>query len=629
MASNTAAKTGLRLNRALRCAESHGMHCAVGFGHSIFRLWTKSHLIRSVRFAASLSESTRAQRKRPWLLLGTSAAAATSATLAALAAHAEPGMDEASLPREYDACALADYWGKRPWTVRKRMAEVASEMIPFALRLLSDRRAGALIDDAVCRQRAQEAREMLTRLGPAFIKAGQALSIRPDLLPTPALKELQRLCDDCPASEWSVVRATLETELGNNFLDFFDLPTEPPVPIAAASLGQVYRWRLRGTGQVVAVKVQRPDMAHAVALDVYILRHIAWWVRFALRRATLNRIDHVKLLDVWAGGTIAELDYESEARNQEEFRQSLDSFLQGRVYVPEVITNFTTRHVLVTEWVDGPRLADCPVEVVRALVPAGVECFLAQLLDIGRFHSDPHPGNMLVKGGNQLVLIDFGLVARIDRCSMDRLATAVVHMVSAQYDALFEDLVALDFLPAEADKAHILPPLQSVLEQGMRAGGDIKRRKKNFQSITDDLSTVFYEMPFNVPDYFALITRALAVLEGIALVGDPEFDIFWAAYPYALSKARSLLGDRRVAGLLTAAAARAAQQLSAEERMAFRHRAASELHEGNSASQTESGSQTGGDCVDCAEAPRRESHWLRNLFAGFPSRREMLAAVAG
>eukprot|EP00932_Pfiesteria_piscicida_P017195 SRR837773.4086.p1 GENE.SRR837773.4086~~SRR837773.4086.p1 ORF type:complete len:275 (-),score=95.18 SRR837773.4086:165-938(-) len=240
----------------------------------------------------------------------------------------------------------------------------------------------------------------------------------------------------------------------------------------------------------------------------------------------------------------------------------------GRVYVPAVDHALTTKRVLVTEWVDGPRLADCSPEVIRKLVPVGVECFVAQLLDMGVFHSDPHPGNLLVKG-DQLVLLDFGLVAEIDAASMGAIAAATVHLISSDWDALFDDLIAIGFLPRGADRQQILPPVKSVLQQGLRAGGDMQRRARNFQGISDDMNAIFFDLPFSVPAYFALITRALCVLEGIALVGNPEFDIFWSAYPYALARARSLLGTRRTAELLTAAAARTAQQMTAEDRYWF------------------------------------------------------------
>eukprot|EP00440_Ansanella_granifera_P060546 gb/GFBE01065622.1/.p1 GENE.gb/GFBE01065622.1/~~gb/GFBE01065622.1/.p1 ORF type:complete len:555 (+),score=115.17 gb/GFBE01065622.1/:1-1665(+) len=520
--------------------------------------------------------SVRSFQPQPWQSINRRSVCLGAGALVtgALSASAllEPKPDEAELPRTYKLEELEAYFRRRPWAVAYRCAEVLRETLPLLTALIWDWRSGALStqDDAACRQRASEAREALGRLGPAFIKAGQALSIRPDLLPPTALKELQRLCDDCPAIPWSIAKATIEEELGEGVWEVLEvLPrpetSEEPAPVAAASLGQVYRWRRRSDGQVLAVKVQRPDMMHAVALDIFILRRVAAFVRFAVRQITNNRTDHVSLLDAWAKGTYAELDYEAEANNQEFFREELGRRLGGRVYVPEVCRELTTRRVLATEWVDGPRLADCSREVIRTLVPVGVECFLAQLLDMGVFHSDPHPGNLLVSRG-RLVLIDFGLVAEIGQLSMKSMATATVHLISADYESLFDDLVTLELLPQDADRRQVLPPLKSVLVQGMRAGSDIKRRAKNFQSIQDDLSVIFYELPFQVPDYFALITRALAVLEGIALAGDPEFDIFWAAYPFALSRARSVLGSRRTAGLLSVAAASAAQQMTAEER---------------------------------------------------------------
>jgi len=437
--------------------------------------------------------------------------------------------------------------------------------VPFSVALLLDWRRGALKGDDACQARAVEAREILTRLGPAFIKVGQALSIRPDLLPLPALKELQRLCDSCPPFEWPLAQATLKAELGCDAAEIFDVGEGTPEPVAAASLGQVYRWYRKSDGSTVAVKVQRPGMACSVALDVYILRIIASWVRFAAHSLTKTRTDHVMLLDVWAEGTFGELDYEAEARHQERFRAELLKRMSGRVYVPEVSHELTTRHVLVTEWVPGPKLADCPHEVVRALIPIGVECFLAQLLDMGVFHSDPHPGNLLVNNG-RLVLLDFGLVADVPHLSSQRLATLVVNLINADCEALLDDFIALGFLPVDIDRQRVLPPLKNVIEQGMKAGSDIKRRAKNFQAITDDLNDVFFRLPFEVPGYFALITRALAVLEGIALVGDPEFDMFWAAYPHALSRASATLGACRTAGLITAAAARKAQELTTAER---------------------------------------------------------------
>lgn len=516
--------------------------------------------------ANAAAAAVRPFQRRRAVLLGLAGSLAVTAAAARRSALAEPDAEEASLPEQYDAEALAAYWARRPWAVRLRCWRIAREAVPLMTRLLWDWHWGALADRELCKARAVSVREVLTMLGPAFIKAGQALSIRPDLLPDVALKELQRLCDDCPPFGWVEAQAILATELGKPPEEvFLGVDVLAPLPVAAASLGQVYRWVRRSDGHVVAVKVQRPGMAKSVALDLFIVRRVAACGRWLLRMVSHSRVDHVELVDAWAAGTYGELDYVEEAKNQEYFRTELLQRMRGRVYVPAVDHTLTSKRVLVSEWVDGPRLADCAPEVIRKLVPVGVECFVAQLLDMGRFHADPHPGNLLVKDG-RLVLLDFGLVAKIDGASMDAIASSCVHLISADWEALFDDLIEIGFLPHGADRDQILPPVRSVLQQGVRAGGDMRRRAQNFQGISDDLNTIFYDLPFSVPAYFALITRALCVLEGIALVGNPEFDIFWSAYPHALSRARSLLGTRRAAELLTSAAAQAAQQLTAEER---------------------------------------------------------------
>jgi len=531
--------------------------------HSATKLPFRSHRWCTQLGATSRLASSLRQKRKTGLVM----AVATGG--AALSYFLEPGPCEAALPREYHADALTQYWRARPWAVSGRCLQVLSELLPLAFSFLVDSSTGKLqLDDEACRRHAVLLREALVRLGPAFIKAGQALSIRPDLMPAVALKELQRMCDDCPAFPWPLAKEVIEAELGRSVGDvFIGLEADEPEqdPIAAASLGQVYCWRLRSDGSKAAVKVQRPGMAHAVALDIYILRKLAWVVRETIRRITNARVDHVALLDAWASGTVKELDYENEARNQDRFREQLGRLFGKHVYVPAVQHEFSRQHVLVSEWVEGPRLSDCSPEVIRSLCPVGVECFLAQLLELGLFHSDPHPGNLLVSQG-RLVLLDFGLVAEIEDLNLHRHATAIVNLINARYEDLLDDFIALGFLPEDVDKERVLPPIVSVLEQGMQAGADLKRRKQNFQAISDDLNDVFFELPFMVPEYFALVTRALATLEGIALLGDPEFDIFWAAYPYALSRTAALLGPRGTSSLLSAAAAHTVQQKTAQER---------------------------------------------------------------
>lgn len=423
--------------------------------------------------------------------------------------------------------------------------------------------------------RAGELRALLTQLGPTFIKLGQMLSIRPDLLPPDAVIELQKLCDGCPSYPTADALLLIEDELGAPPAEVFDGLDASTPPVAAASLGQVYRCRLRATGEEVALKVQRPDMIRSVSRDLYLLRGymraVEWFKTEVLVRllgaAERTNFD-VRLLDAFATASFLELDYRNEATNLERFAAELVPRCGGKVYVPRCYGHVTTRKVLATEWIVGEQLAKSPPEVIAELIPVGVDCFLRQLLGCGFFHSDPHPGNLLVDARRRLVLIDFGLCAEIAAFDSRALTQSIVHLMQGDVEALVDDAVLLRFLPPTVDRAALLPHLKRIFEQGRLAAaeqrtrrapfGAVKERRAKFWAVSRDLNRIFFEFPFTVPDYFALITRALIVLEGIALTGDQNFDLFTAAYPFAAKHAAGVLGARGVATVTRAAAQAAA-----------------------------------------------------------------------
>ncbi|CAK0885811.1 unnamed protein product [Prorocentrum cordatum] len=479
--------------------------------------------------------------------------------------------------RRWSRLAPAPVPRLRAWSLTRmrKCLGLARTFGPFALRSGLEWRRGELAEPAAQATRAAELRRLLEAAGPTFIKLGQALASRPDLLPAPALRELLQLCDQCPAFDWELARAVLAEGLRAEPGQVFGGVGGAPRPVSAASLGQVYRWEYGGRD--VAVKVQRPDLRHAVSLDLYLIRGLAVALRAVVRRLTRQRTDHVMLVDVWAAGTWSELDYLAEGGSQEQFKEALEALMPGRLYIPEVVWEVTSSKVLVTEWVEGPKLAACSPEVVQKLVPVGIECFCLQLLELGIFHSDPHPGNILVRDG-QLVLIDFGLVARIDRPDMNRLTFMTVHLISGDYVRLFDDLVALGFLPSDADRESIVAVLSKVLDLTVQAGSDMRARAKNFKTVSDDLNQIFFELPFELalllgaalacgrPGAPPLLTRAILTLEGIAMAGDESFDIFQAAYPFALRQARGLLlrGDAAASAGLVAGALALASATGAE-----------------------------------------------------------------
>jgi len=451
------------------------------------------------------------------------------------AAGLEAGATDA-LPLTYDPERIAAFWRRRPGAVVGRVLQIAAAGATFLTSLLSDylsdaARGGSGLQ-GVARQerdkaRARQLRLVLTELGPAYIKVGQALAIRPDLLSPAAMNEMQRLCDKVPAFPDAEAQQLLTAELGEGWRDEFEDPTcFDRGPVAAASLGQVYRARLKSTGEEVAVKVQRPAVLETVTVDLFIIRHLGGLSRIFPEFA--ERVDVVALLDEWAARFFDELDYRKEGENGERFAAYMRRQLP-QVVVPSTFKELTSRKVLTAEWIEGEKLANSEAEDVGSLVKVGVVCYLMQLLDSGDFHADPHPGNLIRTPDGRLAVIDFGLMTQVEDDIKYGMVDAIAHLIRRDYELIVEDFVTLQFIPKGADLRPILPVLARVFDAALDGGG---AKNINFQDLAADLAQITFDYPFRIPPYFALIIRAIGVLEGIALVGDPDFAIVDEAYPY-------------------------------------------------------------------------------------------------
>ncbi|KAG8369716.1 hypothetical protein BUALT_Bualt14G0042800 [Buddleja alternifolia] len=397
-------------------------------------------------------------------------------------------VDESSefLPLVYEPDSIAAYWGKRPRAVATRIVQLTSVAGGFLSRLAWDLINNKIKENEVAR--AIELRDIVTSLGPAYIKLGQALSIRPDILSPTAMTELQKLCDKVPSYPDDVAMALLEEELGQPWNNIYsELSTSP---IAAASLGQVYKGRLKENGDLVAVKVQRPFVLETVTIDLFIIRNLGLVLR--------------------------------------KFPQ---------VVVPKTYQKYTARKVLTTQWIDGEKLSQSTESDVGELVNVGVICYLKQLLDTGFFHADPHPGNLIRTPDGKLAILDFGLVTKLTDDQKYGMIEAIAHLIHRDYSAIVKDFVKLGFIPDGVNLEPILPVLAKVFDQALEGGG---AKNINFQELASDLAQITFDYPFRIPPYFALIIRAIGVLEGIALVGNPEFAIVDEAYPYI---AQRLLTD--------------------------------------------------------------------------------------
>ncbi|GBF89282.1 uncharacterized aarF domain-containing kinase, chloroplastic [Raphidocelis subcapitata] len=447
-----------------------------------------------------------------------------------------PGMQPGG---SYDAAANAAYWSTRPVPVIARCLVIAAELARWAAaaRLAGgdERRAAALL------------RQSLVRLGPAFIKIGQALSSRPDITPPVWAEELEQLQDRIPPFPTKEAMEVLRSELG--IPPSFVFSEISPEPVAAASLGQVYRARLKSGGAEVAIKVQRPGVVEAIALDTYILRHAAG----ALRAARRLNTDLPALVDEWASSLFRELDYRREAANGRRFAQLFCPLLP-EIKVPEMNFEHTTARILVMEWVDGVRLRSASgqrrdgdgstagqtssagqaasraaeaAEDLR-LVEIGVRCSLEQMLEEGFYHADPHPGNLLKTPDGRLCYLDFGMMGTIERPVRQALVRATLHLVNREYTELAQDFLDLGFLPPGSDMGEIVPALTGVFQTALAGGVS----NLSFSSLSGDLGRTMYRFSFRIPPYYTLLVRSLSVLEGIALASDSDYKVLGAAYPW-------------------------------------------------------------------------------------------------
>ena len=370
-------------------------------------------------------------------------------------------------------------------------------------------------------------KEKLIELGPTFIKIGQSMGTRPDLLPLPFVIALGELQDSVPPFDNEVAFARMEKDLGRKINEVYaEFELEP---VAAASLGQVYRARLH-TGEEVAVKVQRPNLEAVIKGDLGILRKVA---NFAERFPQLNEnADWSGMLREFDVTIHEEMDYVAEGRNAERFRESFKNW--SNIHVPKIYWNATTSKVLTMEFIHGTKVTDLEEQERQGISPAKVnrlliKTYLKQLLEDGFFHADPHPGNLLVMPDGRLAFFDFGMVGRITAELQAKMIDAFFHVVGKDPAGIADDLIALDFLKPGTDPRIVRPVVEKMFEFHL----NLKLKDVNFKELTYDLADVMYDYPFRLPSNFTYIMRALMTLEGIGIITDPEFNFFETAKPYA------------------------------------------------------------------------------------------------
>ena len=432
----------------------------------------------------------------------------------------------------------------RPVTGRRRrgfkILSLFFELVSgFFVRWLGARLVGRSYDffgdEEHNRRRAIKIRKAALEMGGVLVKVGQFLSTRVDLLPPEYIEELSLLQDEVPGVAFPEIKRAAEASLGQSldaaFSDFDQLP------VAAASLGQVHRARLR-TGEIVAVKVQRPDIAVIVEADLAAFRYIVRWLgRF---RAIRRRANLQAVLREFETTLRMELDYVREAHHAE--RLSVMFSNSKEIAVPRVYWSHTTTRVITLQFMTGYKITDFgaleQAQIDRAVVAQILmRAYLLQVLEDGFFHADPHPGNVLVRPGPVVVLLDFGMVGEMTPAVRDNIRRVFLGVIHRDYEDMLSALQAIGFFGPNADRRVLKRALAWCIDTFYEMSlGEL--RTIDPRAVLAQIQDVLYLESFQIPANFAFLGRALGTLSGLATALDPSFQFFTVAEPYA----RKLMG---------------------------------------------------------------------------------------
>jgi predicted unusual protein kinase regulating ubiquinone biosynthesis (AarF/ABC1/UbiB family) len=417
--------------------------------------------------------------------------------------------------------SLRSYW---------RFVVVVGQFLPLIVSYTRDRRRFVLFGgsrqvSAETRvRRAERLLETLLTLGPTFIKLGQLLSTRPDVLPPEYVEVLSELQDEVPPAAWSEARVVVEDELGPVSEEFEEFDTEA---ISGASLGQVYRARV--DGQPVAVKVRRPGIETLVNADLQVIR---WTLPVLVRFVGEGRAFSLRnLADEFAETIREEMDYEREGRMLEEIGANFEN--TERVQVPDLIATHSGRKVLTMEYVGGTKISDV-AELDRKginrseLAKTLQEAYLQMIVEDGVFHADPHPGNLAVRDDGTIVFYDFGMSDSVAPYIQDSIVDFYIAVANQDIDGILDTLVAMGTLSPDADRETMGDVMELAIEDAR--GEDIQQYRVN--RILSQVEDTIYEFPFRLPRDLALVLRVATVVEGVCVTLDEDFDFISVATDY-------------------------------------------------------------------------------------------------
>jgi predicted unusual protein kinase regulating ubiquinone biosynthesis (AarF/ABC1/UbiB family) len=382
--------------------------------------------------------------------------------------------------------------------------------------------------EALLRKQAKRYKERALYLEGVLIKLGQYLSTRKDIMPDAYLEELSYLLDQVPAVSWDKAKVVLEEEWGKPYTDILKDITQEPV--ASASIGEVYKGVLHN-GEVVAVKIQRPKIGKIIYSDFRAVKIVLW----ILKRFTQleNSMDLSLFYREFVRTIGDELNFELELENGLYFRKKYEGF--PGIEIPFYYPEYSTKKVLIMQWMEGARLTDIEFieknhinryEISNVLL----EAFLGQLLQEGKFHADPHPGNIMVKADGTIVLIDFGMVGVIKKKDAMHIRDIVVGIMLKDYDKVVRALEGMRFLLPHADKEQITETIKMLVdtysENGIKA-----QDTKVVEEIMTDIEKLVNEQPIQLPSEYAFLGRAISTFIGNLYTLDPKIDLLEMGSP--------------------------------------------------------------------------------------------------
>ncbi|WP_410500391.1 ABC1 kinase family protein [Chroococcidiopsis sp. SAG 2025] len=425
-------------------------------------------------------------------------------------------------------------WNRENYSRQRRFVDIWMFVLTLLFGLWLDGKAwsypGGVTEARKIARRKKQAiwiRNTLLDLGPTFIKVGQLFSTRADLFPSEYVEELAKLQDRVPAFGYEQVETTVERELGKKIPELFH--SFEPIPLAAASLGQVHKAKLR-SGEEVVVKIQRPGLKKLFEIDLAILKGIT---RYFQNHPDWGRgRDWLGIYEECCRILWEEIDYLNEGRNADTFRRNFREY--DWVKVPRIYWRYTSPQVLTLEYAPGIKISH--YEAIEAagldrklIARQGAEAYLHQLLHNGFFHADPHPGNIAVSPEGSLIFYDFGMMGRIKANVREQLMETLFGIAQKDGDRVVASLVELGALAATDDMGPVRRSVQFMLDNFM----DKPFENQSVSAISDDLYEIAYGQPFRFPATFTFVMRAFSTLEGVGKGLDPEFNFMEVAKPFA------------------------------------------------------------------------------------------------